>query len=70
MSLIRIADYSINPHHVISVAPLGGDNPNDEFFINVNMGDYVSSYKYQNDYDGWNIESVTEAINAACLGAV
>lgn len=61
--LIRIGEHWIDPNKVVSVAPHGGKNLNDEFFINVDMGSYTANYSYQNDPDGWEVDSAAMAVN-------
>lgn len=62
--LLQFGDYWVDPNKVISVAPVGGPNLRDEFFINVDMGSYVANYAFENDLDGWTVDGAAEVINA------
>lgn len=63
--LLQFGDHWIDPNRVISVVPVGGENPNDEFFIHVNMGSWTATHRYQQDDFGWTIDSAATAVNEA-----
>lgn len=59
--LLQIADNWIDPNKVIAVVPVDDRN---EFLIHVDMGSWTASYDYEDDPNGWGIDSCAETINA------
>lgn len=62
--LLQIGGHWIDPNRVITVGPKGGENPNNEFFIHVNMEGWTASYSLEQDEAfGWTVDRAAEAIN-------
>lgn len=66
MKLVQIGDYWIDPTKVISVAPFGGPNDFNQFYINIDMGGWTASYSMVSDQD-WNPRRVAAVVNQAVI---
>lgn len=46
MKLVQVGDHWINPNRIISIAPFGGANEMNQFYVNVDMGGWTASYPF------------------------
>jgi hypothetical protein len=64
VKLIQLGDHWINPEKIISIAPFGGSNEMNEFYVHVDMRGWTASYAFVTTTD-FNPAVVADMVNGA-----